>query len=109
MTNECVLDADLLKKYCSDKQCSSYVEVAKLLLAAGHDNFIIRECNCLYEFFIAVDKKKCIIYLNKEINEEYTNLIDKLPDDLMTIFSSILSNRDCLQPMFFSLPVKPSI
>lgn len=97
MTNECVLDADLLKKYCSDNQCCSYVEIAKFLLAEGHNDFIIRECNCLYEFFIAVSNKKCIIYYNEEINKEYYNLIDKLPGDLMTIFSSILSNKNCLQ------------
>lgn len=94
MTIECVFDAELLKKYSSDNKCASYLHVAQNLLNAGHDKFIIRECNCLFEFFTTVTtKNKCVICYNEKINTEYSNLIDKLPDDLMLMFSNILSNK----------------
>lgn len=94
MTSECVLDAELFKKYSSESQCCSYVDIVPDLLSRGHDKFTIRECTCLFELLGAVDEGKCVVYLNEKIREKYIAHIDKLPGDLLIYFESILTNKN---------------
>jgi hypothetical protein len=93
-TSECVLDAELLKKYSSESRCCSYVDVVPDLLSKGHEKFTIRECTCLFEFLGAINKGKCIVCLDEKIREQYIAHIDKLPDDLLSFFESILTNKN---------------
>ncbi len=93
MPSECVLDADILKKYCSNKDCSSTDELMQLCLYQGIvDVLFYKECCCLIEFFDAIKAEKCIICYNNQIIDEYKQYINKLPQDLLDYISSILSD-----------------
>lgn len=95
MNAECVLDAELLRKYSSEYNCTSYVQVVKLLLENGHHDHIIRECTCFHEFLILVCAGKCTLYHDDNIRNEYNILIDKLPEDLLYSVVHILSHEGC--------------
>lgn len=91
MTLECVVDAELFKKYCLDG-CNSITAATKCLLDCGADDFVIRECNCLMEFLGAITKERCIMCYNEQIRKEYINHVDNMPDDLVSLLEYILSN-----------------
>lgn len=95
MTLECVIDAELFKKYSTDNKHGSFIETIKYLLDKGHDDSTIREANCLFDFLRAIANGKGIIYYNEEIINEYLQYFDKLPLDLIDLIQLILSNEKC--------------
>ncbi len=104
MTQECVVDAELFKKYCLDSgrcnscqersQCeSSYYEVANCLVVKGKLKFVIQEWGCLDDFLKYVENGKCPVYYNDIIKIQYINLFDKMPLDLMNSIHYLLSKE----------------
>lgn len=93
MPLECVLDAEIFKRYCSDKNYCSADELMQSCLNQGISNILFyKECYCLINFLGAIKAEKCIICYNNTIITEYEQYIDKLPQDLLDYISSILSD-----------------
>ena len=91
MTLECVVDAELFKKYCLDG-CNSITSATKCLLDRGADDFVILECNCLIEFLDAIATARCIMCYDEQIKKEYIIYVDDMPEELVSPLEHILSN-----------------
>ncbi|VVB93269.1 Uncharacterised protein [uncultured archaeon] len=104
MTSECVVDAELFKKYCLHEcgitSCEKYSgckdsldEVIVCLIeteTGRRKSWIIKESKCLDKFLDFIDNGKCILYYNNHILSEYDGLL--LPEPLLGSLNSILSN-----------------
>lgn len=94
MPLECVIDAGLFKKYCSNDRCCYITSVVRHLLDSGEDDYIIKECSCITEFLDAIGKGKCILAYNNEITREYALHLEKMPEDIVYLLTDILSKSE---------------
>ena len=92
---EWVLDAELFKKFSSDK---GQIPISDLLSERIRSSALnvedMREYNCLIKFLNAILSGKSILCFNKEILKIYSTLIPKLPKELSMMLTEIISNND---------------
>lgn len=98
MTLECVVDAELFKKYCSDG-CDSIGDVTRCLLDCEADNYVILECGCLIEFLDAIATERCVMCYDEKIKKEYIIHVDNMPAELVSPLEHILSNTASTRKM----------
>ena len=95
MPREFVIDVELFKKYCSDTNCRYIIDVAlSKLNGSEEDNYIISECHCVRELLESIRGGKCVLACNKKILLEYKACLDKMPDEIVELLVSIMSNSE---------------
>lgn len=92
MIHECVIDAELFRKYCTNNKCNSIYEATECLLNQGFDSHIIKECHCVLDFLDLIKQGKCKLYYSEEINKEYIKYVEEMPEDILNYLEFILSN-----------------
>lgn len=92
MVSECVIDAELFRKYCSKNKCNSIYEATKCLIDQGFDGHIIKECHCVLAYLDLIKQGKCKLYYSEKIKNEYIQFVEKLPADVLEYLLFILSN-----------------
>ena len=94
MVCECVIDAELFRKYCANNKCNSIYEVTKCLIDQGSDSYIIEECHCFLAYLNLIKQGKCKLFYSEEIKKEYIQCVEKLPEDVLNYLQFILSNTN---------------
>ena len=94
---EWVLDAELFKKFSSDKE---QIPISDLLSEQIRSSALnvedMREFDCLIKFLDAILSGKGILCFNQKILEIYITLIPKLPKELVDMLNEIIA-KDLLK------------
>jgi len=105
MKKECVIDSELFRKYCLEEcenNCEKYNacihSVFNVVVCLIENNkykkkeWLVEEIKCFQNFLEHIDEGNCIVYYDENIQKDYDEILDILPEPLFGFFSSILAN-----------------